>query len=731
MIRHAMVVGCLSGVFCSLGHAIDFESRVAPILIRHCIECHNAIDRSGGLDLTQASGVLAGGDSGPIYHADAPDDSSIVARVARQEMPPEKNGLLQSIPETELQPLREWVRSGAPWPAGRVLDPYEQTNEKRGGRDWWSLQPIVVRPLPSEHATLGPIDGWIEHQLRMQQRTMAPVADRRTLIRRLHADLIGLPPSAAEVDAFESDPDLLAYERLVDRLLASPHFGERWGRHWLDLVRFAETNGYERDAVKPNAWRYRDWVIDAFNEDLPFDRFLLEQLAGDELPDRTERSVIATGFLRLGTWDDEPNDVFEYQFDRLEEMVHATTTAFLGLTVKCARCHDHKFDPIPQTDYYRIASAFWGGPVAHRNREWNGGPTSDELGFDVLGWTDLEREPVPLPLLKKGDPHRPGPTVPPGPLSAVPEMDIPFEPAPPESKTAHRRWQLAKWMIDRHNPLTSRVIVNRLWLHHLGQGLVRTPDNFGYLGQRPTHPELLDYLAHELMSHGWSLKRIHKQIVMSRAYQQQSTHPQQRTYEADDASNLSWWRFQRRRLDAESIRDAILVASGRLDQSRGGPSFYAPISSEALEGLSTKSSAYPSSPPDAIRRRSIYMFTKRSLMVPMMSVFDCCDTTAPTGRRESTVVAPQALTLLNDRWVYDECKVMASRVIASQSSNDARIVEAWRMILGRSPDAEELKIALGYIETHSATEAQPQSILQTWTALCHTLVNTNEFVYVD
>ena len=403
--------------------------------------------------------------------------------------------------------------------------------------------------------------------------TPAPEADRRTLVRRVYFDLLGLPPTAEEVDAFVTDESPSAYVRLVTRLLDSPHYGERWARFWLDLVRFAETSGYERDQEKPGAWKYRDWVIRAINDDKPFDRFVVEQLAGDELPGRSEETVTATGFLRLGTWNDEPNDPQDYKYDRLEDLVHVTSAAFLGTTVKCARCHDHKFDPILQADYYRIGAAFWPGPIEPRGRELLGGPTPEELGYDVLGWTDVSCNPAELHLLKKGEPAHPGPVVEPGVLSMIPSLNY-TQPVPSEdSRTTLRRLRLAQWIVDPRNPLTARVFVNRLWQHHFGQGLVRTPDNFGFTGDRPSHPELLDWLAAEFVDEGWTAKRMHLLIMTSRAYRQASVHPAQEAYEKRDPEVRLLWRSARRRLDAErfatqcwpspgsSIRASAVLAS--------------------------------------------------------------------------------------------------------------------------------------------------------------------------
>ena len=711
-------------------YASDFEREVAPLLVLRCLECHNAVDPSGGLDLSSYSSMVRGGESGSPIAAEL-ESSLLLQRVMHAEMPPEKNGKSQALSIDEQSILREWIISGAKWPNGRVLDPYERTTTKRAGRDWWAWQPIAA-PVAMAATTSDRIDSIIRASLKAHSLSPAPPADRRTLLRRLSFDLIGLPPTAEDIAAFEQDAAPNAYEKIVDQLLASKHFGERWARHWLDLARFAETNGYERDEVKPYAWRYRDWVIEAMNADMPYDQFVIEQLAGDEIPNRSQSSVIATGFLRLGTWDDEPNDPSEYQYDRLEDMVHTTTTAFLAMTVKCARCHDHKFDAIPQTDYYRIASSFWGGPVAQRNREWNGGPSKEELGFDALGWTDLTNNPPDLRLLAKGDIHRPLQVVAPGSLTGSPEIARTFEAPPPDSKTSTRRLQLARWIVDKRNPLTARVVANRLWQHHFGEGLVRTPDNFGFLGNPPTHPELLDLLASELMAGEWRLKRIHKLIVMSKTYCQSSIHPSAKLYLELDAANRYWWRAERRRLDAEQLRDSLLVCSGRLDRSMGGPSFKAPISDEALEGLSRKGDAYKASPDDESRRRGVYMFSKRSLAVPMMAVFDSCDTTAPTGRRDVSTVAPQALTLLNNEWVHGESRAMASRVLASSSDRERRVSAAWRMVLSREPTDRERLASLDFISRLLTSGSIGENAdLRAFAALCHTIVNTNEFIYLD
>ena len=418
-----LILAALLASVAQAGVAPDFERDIAPILKNRCLECHNPIEKSGGLDLSGRAGLSKGGENGPAIAPGRPDESHLIERIAAGEMPPKKQGKARPLPAEERGRLERWIAAGAPWPEARTLDLFETTSDTRAGRDWWSLQPIrrpaIPALSPGEHAE-SPIDAFILQGLKQHGLSMAPPADRRTLIRRVSFDLLGLPPTFDEIESFAADPSPDAYEKLVDRLLASPHYGERWGRYWLDVVRYAETCGYERDQPKPDAWKYRDWVVRALNDDKPFDRFVLEQLAGDELPDRSEPTVVATGFLRLGTWNDEPNDPQEYKYERLEDMVHATSTAFLGMTVKCARCHDHKFDPIRQTDYYRMAAAFWAGSIEPGPRELLGGPTPKTLGHDVLGWTDRGREVPPLHLLKKGDPNRPGPVVEPGHQSMLP-----------------------------------------------------------------------------------------------------------------------------------------------------------------------------------------------------------------------------------------------------------------------------------------------------------------------
>jgi hypothetical protein len=713
--------------------APDFDGSVAPILLKRCVECHNAGDPAGGLDLSTREGLRAGGDKGPAVVPGSPDKSFLLERIVKGQMPPKKGGR-RPLARAEVDTLRAWIQGGAPWPAGRALDLFEVTTERRAGRDWWSLRPVRRPKVPEVKRAANPIDAFILARLQEKGWEPAPPADRRTLIRRVYFDLVGLPPPFAEVESFVRDDRPDTYERLIDRLLASPHYGERWARYWLDVVRYAETCGYERDQVKPFVWKYRDHVVRFFNEDRPFDRFIIEQLAGDEMPGASRDTLIATGFLRLGTWNDEPNDPQEYKYDRLEDLVHTTSTAFLAMTVKCARCHDHKFDPIRQVDYYRMGSAFWAGFIEPGPRELQGGPDAKALGrADVLGWTDRSAHPPPLHLLKKGDPHKPGPVVEPAHLSMVPALARPFPAAVAGAKTSGRRLALARWIADSKNPLTARVWVNRLWQHHFGKGLVRSPDNFGFTGEKPTHPELLDWLAAELVADGWRSKRIHKLLLMSATYRQSSVHPRYAEYAGADFDNRLWWRAERRRLDAEALRDALLSVAGRLDeQGMGGPSFSPVISPEALEGLSRKGADWKASPPEERRRRSIYIFTRRGLLPPLLTTFDFADTTLPCARRDVTTVAPQALALLNNAFVHEQSEALARRVVDQAEGEGKRIRRAWELALGRPPSATEELAAREHLRAQRERFAgKGDAEFLALASLCHVLVNTNEFVYVD
>lgn len=629
-----------------------------------------------------------------------------------------------------------WVAVASVWLAIDGADlRAEEEPQQRAGLDWWAFQMVERPPVPVGAGDASPIDAFVRARLLLQNLEPVQRADRRTLLRRVYYDLTGLRPSFDEIEAFRNDPSPLAYERVVNRLLESDHFGERWARHWLDVVRFAETNGYERDEVKPHIWKYRDWVIRAYNTDMPYDRFVREQLAGDEVPDRNEQSVVATGMLRAGTWNDEPNDPSDYKYDRLEDMVEVVSTAFLGLTVKCARCHDHKFDPIPQRDYYRFAAAFWPGAIEPRDRALMGGPSEEELGVKgIFGWTDIHRSPSELHLLKNGDRHSPMEPVSPGHLSLVPVLDKPLKPSPENAKTSHRRLQMAHFVTDERNPLSARVMMNRLWQHLIGQGIVRTPNNFGFKAESPTHPELLDWLAADFMDGGWKIKRMIRQILNSATYQRASVHPKESDYATFDAGNHLLWKANRRRLDAEALRDAMLQATGELDTRMGGPSFYPIMPPQMLEGFSRKGSAWTASPEQERMRRSVYMMTKRHLLLPIMTAFDFPNSEKSCGKRDVTTVAPQALAMLNNPFVHARSDHLARLAMEERSDAERRIHFIWKCVLGRTPDGAEIVSAqrhyheqLTFFDQRHSAEKERMAL----GSLCHVLLNTNEFVYVD
>ena len=701
----------------------DFNRDIAPLIAKRCLECHNKRDLKGDINLTTEVGFTKGTENGRLA----------LELVTKGEMPPKVKGQQQKLPDAEIALLKRWVNAGVAWPSGRVLDPYESTTDVRGGRDWWSLQPVVRPAVPrlAKH----PVDAFIAAKLAKESMVSAVRAGRRTLVRRACFDLTGLPPTPEQVEQFIRDSAPDAWPRLIDRLLASPRHGEHWARYWLDLVRFAETDGYERDKLKPNIWRYRDWVINAFNSDMSYTQFVAEQLAGDEVPNRTEQSVVATGMIRAGTWNDEPNDPNDYLYTRLEDMVHTTTSAFLGLTVKCARCHEHKFDPIPQNDYYRIASFFWAGHMGQANQ---GGPTTKALGYEAYGWTDKSSNSPPIRLLLNGERHKPGPEIAPGFLSAVNALDKPLAPPPPGSKTTQRRLQFARWITNEQNPLTARVMVNRLWLQHFGQGLVRSPNNFGFKGELPTHPGLLDWLASEFMrptvdaGPAWTLKRIHKLIMTSSTYRQRSVHPHETQYSQRDFLNRNLWKFNRLRISSESLRDAMLAVGGRLNMRMGGPSFYPGMSAEALEGLSRKAGDWKSSPADERSRRSIYMMTKRSRLLPLMTTFDFSDTTASCGQRDVTTVAPQALALLNNQFTHAQSEALAKRLAGHAAGTVEQVKLAWQLAFGRNPSDGELGQAENHLhEQRQHFDGRNNPGHLALASLCHVLLNCNEFIYVD
>lgn len=577
----------------------------------------------------------------------------------------------------------------------------------------WAFREVArpVVPRGADERAVTPIDRFIVQRLTAAELQLSDAATKAELIRRASFDLLGLPPLPDEVDAIVADPAPDAYARLIDRLLASPRFGERWGRHWLDVVRFAQTNGYEYDEEKPEAWRYRDWVIAAFNADLPYDQFVRQQLAGDELDVTTDGSITATGFYRVGAWDKEPDDERKSEFDGLDDMLATTCNAFLGVTLQCARCHDHPSDPFPQRDYYAMLAHF-------RNvRPYTAKP--DQLGGSIfaglpsggrtLGVREHGAEAPDTVVFPRGDPGTPGETVAPGLPGALHGGDythtIVKRPA-----TSGRRRALADWIVDKRNPLTARVIVNRLWRHHFGRGLVETPNDFGKSGLPPSHPELLDWLAAELINGGFRLKRLHRLIATSAVYRQSSRDaPDMRAREPE---NRLFWRQNVRRLEAEAIRDAALAASGSLNYAMGGRGFFPEVAPEELAGSSAPGRGWRKSSESERHRRSVYLYAKRNLMPAFMEAFDCANPDLSIPARQETTVAPQALTLLNGGFMNRMSRAFAERLQRGAGDDRAaRVRMAYRWALSRDPTAEETGIAVSYLgRQQRAFAAAPEMI---------------------
>jgi hypothetical protein len=740
------------------------EARVAVLLARNCLECHNAWDHKGGLDLTRRDRALAGGDSGRVLKPADPDHSLLLERVAAAEMPPKGRAKLS---KQDHALLRRWVAEGARW-AADPIDPFLYTSDRRAGYNWWSLQPLRPVPLPpvkDARWPVNPIDRFILHRLEKEGLAPSPPADRRTLVRRLSFDLLGLPPTPEEVAASLGDTGAGAYDRLVDRLLASPHYGERWARHWLDVVRYGESQGFERNKFRPSAWKYRDFVVEAFNSDLPYDDFIRWQIAGDVLRPDDPLAVIASGFLALGPYDltaynnGTPDMRAFAREEELEGLVAAVGQAFLGLTVNCARCHDHKFDPITQEEFYRFSAAL-GGTYQGNEREslsGEGKRTAEEkiarlrreaealaakektagegakreiaaqrsrlesvirLLQGGPAHTTVPRQPGPWHVLARGNFRRPGKVVAAGGIAAVAGVSPDWQ-LPENAPEAERRKALARWIADPHNPLTPRVIVNRLWGHHFGQGLVRTPSDFGFQGGKPSHPELLDWLAGQLVhpdeGPAWSLKRIQRLIVTSAAFQQ-SSRPVPKAARVDAECRLVW-RRPAQRLEAEVFRDAVLAVSGEIDLRLGGPGYRDfKVSSAGDNETYTVFDAVGGE----FRRRSLYRTWVRTGTSHLLDLLDCPDPSLTTPKRSVTSTPLQGLALLNNPFMEHYAERFAERLRReAPGGTAAQVRRAYALAFARPPAAEELAFAERFISAHGLGQ------------FCLVLLNANEFMYVD
>ncbi|MBI1320575.1 MAG: DUF1553 domain-containing protein [Candidatus Hydrogenedens sp.] len=962
----ACVAGFLLMTMATAGASADagldyFTQQVQPILAEHCLKCHGGGEGrpKGGLDMMSRAALL---DSGVVDLADAAASElldMVSYRDPDHEMPPTGR-----LPQESIDTLAAWLAQGAPMPD--QLDPaivpkeagsaHYNTEINDETRNWWAYRPIE-RPAPPEVDNPAwakhPIDHFIFSKAADHGLTPNGLADKRALIRRATYDLTGLPPTPEEVEAFASDASPDAYPKLIDRLLDSPHYGEQWGRHWLDLVRYAETNGYERDSAKPYMWRYRDYVINAFNADKPYDRFVQEQLAGDELADGGPEGIVATGYYRLGIWDDEPVDKLQGRFDNLDGIVDTTSQVFLGITMGCARCHDHKIDPVPQADYYRMQAFFqnitemhttnitrsilapgeqsafdeavkdhqrdiarterrirdlerefakalfekdpaasgnahvsdmtdvryrfyrdtyrelpdfdnlkfedegrafndffdlepatrndffgfvfegtlhvpedgsytfyldgddgirlpldgeklaerdglhgtgdeqsatreltagahpirleyfqfdkgmalyaaWSGPGFERRLLSNERKLLDipaefaKRAGEVLGESaakkhdflvqKLEREKAQeVPGGKyaacvaengpnapdtfvhmRGNPHVEGDQVQPGFPQVLGFPDPEIAPAS-DSPTSRRRIALARWITDPGNPLTARVMANRLWQFHFGRGIVESSNDFGQAGILPTHPELLDWLAAELMDGGWTLKRMHRMIMLSHAYQMSSAGNEANL--AKDPDNRYLWRYDMRRLTAEELRDSILAANGALNPELGGPSVYPPMPRAVLETSSRPDEAWGKSDPEDYTRRSVYIHVKRSLLHPLLQNFDFADTDSSCPVRFATVLPTQALDLMNSDFAHEQAAVFAQRLKAEADTPREQVARALELVTSRPPDEREIALGLGYMEEMENTFGRDEDAALQRLALL--MFNINEFVFLD
>lgn len=699
--------------------APDYERDIKPIFKERCASCHSQLKQKGGLRLDTGALIAKGGRHGASISAGKSDKSLLMERLLSTDedlqMPQEGKPL--SAEKIDL--IRRWIDAGAVFPKAEVI--------AKSPTEHWSFQPMSSPPVPTvKDRSWGrnPIDVFVLAKLEAEGLKPAPLAKPPALLRRLHLDLAGLPPTIAEQDAFAKEPTAEALDRVVDDLLSRPSYGERWARHWLDVVRYADSNGYERDAEKPFVWRYRDYVINSLNNDKPFDRFVMEQIAGDELPDRSADSVIATGLLRLGHWDDEPADPAADRYDQLDDIVSTTGQAFLGLTIGCARCHDHKFEPLSTRDYYSLVAIF--NPL-ERPRKGRTELTVPIGDMEAYAWKEPSPKAPETHVLVRGSPTRLGDAVEPA-VPAILVKKQPVFPAPNEH-TTQRRLGLAQWLSSNDNPLTARVIVNRVWQQHFGEGLVRTANDFGLMGAPPSNPELLDWLANWFMHDAkWSLKKLHRLILTSNTWRGSASkeHGAGSTEKvvADQPHAPSSMPpapcYVFRRLEAEALRDSMLDVSGQLNPKRFGPAMRPSIPAAALEANTDKDKIWKPSDETEASRRTIYAFVKRGLVLPMLEVLDLADTVSSCPQRQVTTVAPQALSLFNGDFVNEQAKHFAVRLVREAGDDPAKQLQlAWRLALCREPTPDELSKMLQFLEQESLEQA------------CRVILNLNEFAYPE
>ncbi len=773
-----------------------FEKSIRPVLVEKCYKCHSADSEKvkGGLLLDTRDGIRAGGDSG---HAVVPGNvaESLLLKALRHTdkdmaMPPEKSG--GKLPDAVIADFEKWVKMGALDPRDGGAKIAKKAINFDEARKFWAFQPPRAAPAPTLNDAVWPrteIDRFI--LAGMEAKNLKPVADASpaTLLRRIYFDLIGLPPSPEEIDAFKREP---AIEKVVDRLLASPQFGERWGRHWLDVARFAESTGKERNFTFPEAWRYRDWVVAALNADKPYDQFIREQIAGDLLPAKDgaehDAHVIATGFLALGPKGLNEKNREQFRMDMIDEQIDATSRAVLGLTVACARCHDHKFDPVPQKDYYALAGIFHSTETFFGTGNAGGKNKNGTALLSLAGTSEivssaseprkrladfLAQNPAKAKKFRNLPPERKArvlerfaeKSAPPetsAPASATAqamgvqegkpgdtrllvrgELDQPGErvargfvtvltdgPATPIPTSASGRVELADWLVSQANPLTARVAVNRVWAHLFGEGLVRTADNFGATGEKPSHPELLDALALKFVADGWSVKSLIRMIVLSRAYQLGSAW-EAKNFEADP-DNVLLWRASPRRLDAEAIRDAMLMASGTIELNPPHGSVVANVG-DGYIGKGIRPEVFDIT----ANYRSVYLPIVRDFVPDALGIFDFAEPSLVTASREVTNVPSQALYLMNNAFVITQSQALAKRILATPLDYPRRIDLAYRLTLSRPPSEAERDRADRYLRAEAKglipvkSGSVPEASVASWATFCQALFACAEFRYLQ
>lgn len=711
--------------------AVDFVRDIKPIFVAHCYECHGPGEERGGLSLARHAQALAGGDTAPAFVPGSADASLLVKRVTAGQ-PPAMPLDREPLADVKIELLKLWIDQGAVWPeSADEADP-----RHRAAADHWAFRPLVKPPLPAgalaaSEATRGEprgsevIDRFVIAGLEAAGLQMQPEADRITLLRRATFDLTGLAPPPETILSFAADARPEAYEELIERLLASPAYGERWARHWLDVVRYSDSGGYDTDILYEQAWRYRQYCVRSFQDDKPFDRFLEEQVAGDELwPEQAEAMADAVAVWTLGQW---PNafDAFpeKLAYVRRNDQVVTLGEAMLGLSVGCANCHHHKYDPLSQRDYFGLEAVFAGSESFNRttgNVAWVNGEKSH---FRALRHA---AEPVSVHLLRRGELSQPAGRMVPAAPAFLPQGGPLFPPG--EENPTRARARLAKWITSPDHPLTARVIANRVWQWHFGRGIVSTPNDFGTQGAAPSHRELLDWLAADLRDRGWKLKDFHRAILHSRTYRQASRR------EADaiarDPENILLAGFPRRRMEAEAVWDRLLEASGRLDRRPVDEPFVPPLTDEELEGLydlngNPRENKWKAT--EVQNRRAIYMLNRRSFRMPLLEAFDQPPNSVGCPVRQSTTVPGQALALLNGDIPVEQATALKDRLFREEpDSDDRRLDRAWLLVFARPIRADELVSAREFLLSRPE-----KPTAEVWVELCLALFNTNEFVYVD